>query len=71
MHQILVIKCALFLLLQVYIVRAVECQNGNASADASDADEKPKKKRKTKDSNQTEKPEVVSATRRSLRNKGK
>ncbi|XP_042022247.1 B3 domain-containing protein Os05g0481400-like [Salvia splendens] len=53
---------------KVYIVRAVECQNGNASADA---DEKPKKKRKTKDSNQTEKPEVVSATRRSLRKKGK
>ncbi|KAG6436808.1 hypothetical protein SASPL_101710 [Salvia splendens] len=56
---------------KVYIVRAVECQNGNASVDASDADEKPKKKRKTKDSDQTEKLEVVSATRRSLRKKGK
>ncbi|KAL1545106.1 putative B3 domain-containing protein [Salvia divinorum] len=56
---------------KVYIVRAVECQNGNASVVASDADEKPKKKRKTKDSNQTEKPEEVTATRRSLRKKGK
>ena len=71
MHQVLVTKCVLFLLLQVYIVRAVECQNGNASVDASDADEKPKKKRKTEDSDQTEKLEVVSATRRSLRKKGK
>ena len=70
-HQILVIKCPLFLLLQVYIVRAAECQNGNASFEASDADEKPKKKRKTKDSDQTEKLEVVSATRRSLGKKGK
>lgn len=67
--------------MQVYIVRAFECQSENVGVIEKPektnevyADEKPKKetkKRKTNDSNEIEKSAEVSATRRSLRNKGK
>lgn len=57
------------LLLQIYIVRASECQNGSDIV-ASDAEEKPEKKRKTNDGTKIEKSAEVSATRRSLRKKG-
>lgn len=66
--------------MQVYIVRAFECQSEDESeiekpekTNELCADEKPKetKKRKTNDSDKIEKSTKVSATRRSLRNKDK